>query len=112
MPQYFDLTKKAFGHVWVHLHEIECLKPHDQRATMRGCVKLNPDKDCLSIYLGRREERLAAIKPQIQPKMVEPKITIATMIKSLLNLIFNNPLISGLIALIIGSLILKHYHII
>ena len=53
-----------------------------------------------------------AIIPQAQPNTVAEKRTIATITLSLVKFIFNNPLISGLLAIIIGTIILVYFKII
>jgi hypothetical protein len=112
LPEFFDLTQPDFTITWNKLKEIDCLLRHDQG---RDNVKLNPDKDCLKIYHKRREERLAALKPATHP-INDPIKPHKNIMKSIWNLVTTNPLISGtlagIIALLIGSMILKHYHII
>jgi hypothetical protein len=66
LPEFFDLTQPDFTETWNKLKEIDCLLRHDQAHIHRGGVKLNTDKDCLSIYLKKREDRMPVIKPQPQ----------------------------------------------
>ena len=73
---------------------------------------LNPNKDCIGFYLRKRAERLAAENPQNQPNKVDKKITDRTIIKSLWDVINRNLILSGIVALVIGTLILKLLHVI
>lgn len=70
------------------------------------------DNEQSKIAQDKLREDLPAEKPIIQPNNEQKKITPITILKSCWDIISKNPLISAILALIIGSIILKHYHII
>lgn len=58
------------------------------------------------------QDFLAVETPQNHPNKAAKKITTKTMIISFWDVISKNPLISALTALILGTLILKYFHVI
>jgi hypothetical protein len=56
--EYFELTEADFKITWNYLKEINCLSDHDDAHIHRGGVKISPNKDCLSLYVQRRSDKM------------------------------------------------------
>jgi len=100
-------------------------KPHTLNISMQGEEKFKAEeyglnmrkrwgeKDLFQDEINQSlEERLPAENPNTHPSTPHTKRTTATFGNSLWEIISKNPLISGIIALVVGTLLLKLLHLI
>jgi hypothetical protein len=109
--EFIDRPTKGFGNSSLITKNDAYLPPTKTENYNFGNVK-NFAKDVSGNVNQESLDFRPDIKPQTQPKTVAQKITILTIISSLLKWVYNHPIPTGIIVMVIGTIILKMFKII